>query len=75
MSGFDLVDLNSGDHVAEYSSVCAALQDVWDVLVLGGDRALAALRLEQEDGSGRAKVLAEGAGLVKLAVLAHSHQN
>jgi hypothetical protein len=73
--GFDLVDLNSGDHVADYSSVHAALQDVWDVIVLGGERAVAATRLEYDDGSGRTKVLAEGAGLVKLAVLTHLRQN
>ena len=39
------------------------------MIVLGGEQAVAATRLEYEDGSGRTKVLAEGAGLVKLAVL------
>ena len=77
MSGFDLVDLSSGEHVAEYSTAQAALQDVWDVIVLGGEKAVAAIRLEYEDNSGRLTVLAEGAGLVKLAVLTHldPHQN
>ena len=77
MSGFDLVDLSSGEQVAEYSTAQAALQDVWDAIVLGGETAVAAIRLEYEDSSGRLMVLAEGAGLVKLAVLTHLdlHQN
>ena len=75
MSGFDLVDLSSGDQVAEYSSMHAALQDAWDVIVLGGEQSLAALRLEYADSSGRTKALAEGAGLVKLAVQTHLGQS
>lgn len=75
MSGFELIDLDSGDHVAGYASVGAALQDVWDVLVLGGDKELVGMRLEYDDDSGGATVLAEGAGLVRLAVLAHLRRN
>ena len=75
MPGFDLIDLHSGEHVADYSTAHAALQDVWDVIVLGGETAVAATRLEYADGSGRPKVLAEGAGLVKLAVRTHLRQN
>jgi hypothetical protein len=69
------VDRNSGQQVAEYSTAHAALQDVWDVIVLGGENAVATTRLEYQDGSGRTTVLAEGAGLVKLAVLTHLREN
>ena len=75
MSGFKLVDLSSGDDVAEYTTAQAALQDVSEVIVLGGERALASIRLEYDDGSGCTRVVAEGAGLVKLAVLTYLHQN
>jgi hypothetical protein len=75
MSGFKLVDLSSGDEVAEYGNVQDALRDVSDVLVLGGERAVAGIRLEFEDGSGRTGVVAQGAGLVKLAVRTHFGQN
>ena len=75
MSSFELIDLDSGDQVAEYTSVGAALQDVWDVLVLGGDTALAAMRLAYDNDSGGTTVVAEGAGLVRLAVVTHLRRN
>jgi threonine dehydratase len=51
------------------------LRDLWDVIVLGAEKAVASTRLEYADDSGRTKILAEGAGLVKLTVLTHLHQN
>ena len=75
MLGFDLVDLISGERIAEYSTVHDALRDVWDVLQLGGETAVVGIRLEYEDDSGRTRVLAEGPRLVKLAVLTHLGRN
>jgi hypothetical protein len=52
MASFSLVDQSNGDRVAEYTTASAALEDVWDVLTLGGERSVASIRLEYGDGSG-----------------------
>jgi hypothetical protein len=75
MASFSLVDLSNGDHVAEYSTASAALEDVWDVITLGGEHSVAGIRLEYGDESCGTKVLAEGAGLIRLAALTHLRQN
>jgi hypothetical protein len=75
MAGFDLVDPSTGEAFARYRTVHEALRDVWDVLQLGGEQAVAGLRLEYEDGPGRTKVVAQGARLVSLAALAHPSRN
>jgi hypothetical protein len=75
MASFSLVDLSNGDRVAEYTTASAALEEVWEVITLGGEHSVAGIRREYGDSLGRTKVLAEGAGLIKLAALTHLRHN